>query len=214
MCVFWLQSHHTVTDQNFEPYFIMAKGRRRKIITSCRCEEWDHTTIMADNNHSEATSHVNPQKFKRKNSLAMAGILYVWLTEHTLKVLALVGTITSVVGFVVQFIGFRLMNRSCSVAQIIAIVLVIILRAYVRRNLWGHPHIESIPRNHEMDWLALQIAKDPSFLRSTNATNCNKAGCHDAGTRLYEKRPIQMPNDPKSSEDRDQIISPGGSQEI
>ncbi|KAJ8126746.1 hypothetical protein O1611_g6892 [Lasiodiplodia mahajangana] len=72
---------------------------------------------------------------------------------------------TTLVGFVLQFVGLRAMHSSVSVFQLGAILLVSIIRAGLRtqrlakeHNLLRHRPDEV--EGHELDWLALQMAGD------------------------------------------------------
>ena len=51
------------------------------------------------------------------------------------------------------------MNWSASIAQLVCIALMTILRALIRRGLIEKPDARELTEHHEIDWLALRIAK-------------------------------------------------------
>jgi hypothetical protein len=55
------------------------------------------------------------------------------------------------------------MNWSASIAQLVCIFLMTIWRAWIRRGLIANPVPKKLREHHEMDWLALRIAKDNNF---------------------------------------------------
>jgi hypothetical protein len=75
----------------------------------------------------------------------------------------LLGTFLGLAGFVLQFQGLRGLNWTASIAQLIAIFIMTILRAWVRRGLTVRPVANPVLDQHEMDWLALRIAKQADF---------------------------------------------------
>lgn len=82
------------------------------------------------------------------------------------ELLTLVGTITGLAGFVLQFIGLRGLNWTISIAQLIATAIMTMLRAWVRAGLLKRPDERKIDEvDHEMDWLALKMHQDHGFGR-------------------------------------------------
>jgi len=73
------------------------------------------------------------------------------------EALAVGGTFVDLSDFVVQFVGLRGMHWSASIAQLIAIAIMIALRASVRRNLAELPKSQPFLPGHEMDWLAMTL---------------------------------------------------------
>lgn len=78
------------------------------------------------------------------------------------ELLAVVGTVVSLGGYIVQFIGLRGMHWSASVAQLGAIGVMTILRAWVRRGLARLPASQPLVPEHELDWLAITLGADHS----------------------------------------------------
>jgi hypothetical protein len=91
--------------------------------------------------------------------------------NNHLAVLAVLGVVFGILGFVAQFEGFRLSNWSNTIAQLVAVFLMTVLRAVVRRGLTTRPVNEKLPESYEMDWLALKIADDPNFLKGFGDSN-------------------------------------------
>jgi hypothetical protein len=84
--VFWLQKGFVVSDQSFDSFMLMAKGKKEKVLTSCR------------NDPVSAQDH--KQLDKKTKSTDTSDPL--WLNS-----LCLLGTVTGISGFVLQFEGFR-----------------------------------------------------------------------------------------------------------
>ncbi|EAQ84867.1 hypothetical protein CHGG_08881 [Chaetomium globosum CBS 148.51] len=75
------------------------------------------------------------------------------------EAVAVIGAMVSLCGFVAQFVGLRL-HWSSSIAQLIAVSIMVGLRALVRRNLAQLPASRRLLSGHEMDWLAMTLADD------------------------------------------------------
>ena len=56
------------------------------------------------------------------------------------ETLVIVGTLASLIGFIVQFTGLRSMHWSAPVAQLVATLVMAAVRAYVRRGMTERPH--------------------------------------------------------------------------
>lgn len=69
-------------------------------------------------------------------------------------------SLLSLVGFVVQFMGLRAMHWSVPVAQMLATIIMTVLRAFVRRGLSKCPYSQPLPPGHEIDWLATRITEE------------------------------------------------------
>jgi hypothetical protein len=65
--------------------------------------------------------------------------------------------VISVVGFVAQFVGLRGLHWSVTIAQLLAIGIMTILRAVVRRNLVHKIEFELIMSGYELDLVARRI---------------------------------------------------------
>ncbi|KAI5779884.1 hypothetical protein DFH27DRAFT_585703 [Peziza echinospora] len=134
--VFWLQRNVEIADQAFEATLIRgpapgagAEGARR-ILTSQRAARAD-----------------------TKIPFVPAWILSTWTEAATLA-----GVAFGLLGFILQFQGFRGLNWSTSIVQLGCISLMTALRAWLRRHLVIAPLTATLPRAHELDWLALLMA--------------------------------------------------------
>lgn len=76
---------------------------------------------------------------------------------NQLQYLVFLGTIVSVVGFVVQFIGLRGMHWSATIAQLIATALMTIIRSFVRRRMIRIPTVVSVVGGYELDCMARKL---------------------------------------------------------
>ncbi|KAI5850539.1 hypothetical protein DFP73DRAFT_615643, partial [Morchella snyderi] len=128
--ILWLQKNATVGDQEFESYAIFAKDKRNIITTSRRNNENDPP---------------NPSKNGSSTSS---------------EVLSTAGTVITLCGFFGQFIGLRGLHWSITFAQLGVTLIMVILRAWVRRGLAKRPYIQLLPPKHEIDWLATRITHE------------------------------------------------------
>lgn len=67
------------------------------------------------------------------------------------------------IGFIVQFIGLRGLTYPCSIAQLVAILLMAFVRALIRRRLGQEPSYCPTFARFEMDFLATRIVHDEAF---------------------------------------------------
>ncbi|KAI5788379.1 hypothetical protein EDC01DRAFT_617178, partial [Geopyxis carbonaria] len=72
----------------------------------------------------------------------------------------ILGTITSLLGFALQFIGMRASHWSVSISQLIATFIMTCVRAICRRGLTVRPRAEKLIQGFEMDWVATRMADD------------------------------------------------------
>lgn len=76
----------------------------------------------------------------------------------TAHVLALSGAFFGLIGFFLQFQGLRGLTWPSSVAQLIAIILMAIIRASVRYSLSRRPKQYAVTETFEIEWLSLRLA--------------------------------------------------------
>jgi hypothetical protein len=86
--------------------------------------------------------------------------------------------------------GLRGMNWSASIAQLVCIILMTVLRALVRRGLTVMPICYDACDQHEMDWLALRIVQS------------------DAGKDFWPNKQEFEPKEPRTSTNTDQNQQP------
>lgn len=68
------------------------------------------------------------------------------------------GTLITLLGFVVQFVGLRSMHWSATIAQLGATIIMTVVRAWVRRDLSSRPIARKLSPGLELDWLATKLA--------------------------------------------------------
>ncbi|KAK2740497.1 hypothetical protein FQN55_008840 [Onygenales sp. PD_40] len=152
--IVWLQRNGIVNDQSFQSYAIFADSPRSIITTSQRySKRWMGGDKGFGRGHT---------KEERDN------------TSYIMEVKVIVGTIITICGFVVQFIGLRGMHWSASVAQLGGILLMTILRAYVRLGLAKLPKCQPLPSGYELDWLASTLGGDSQYAPWLDSSHISK----------------------------------------
>ncbi|KAF5538515.1 ankyrin repeat [Fusarium mexicanum] len=131
----WLQSAQTVSDQHFRSYAVYPKSDRKLITTSQRAPRGEYLDLADD-----STRKVNDEKPD------------TWLTLKTVF-----GTTISLCGFVVQFVGLRGMHWSASIAQLVAVLIMMGLKAWVRRGLAEPPGFTELTPGFELDWFSTTL---------------------------------------------------------
>lgn len=153
--ILWLQRGGYINDQNFASYCIFGHGARDSIMTSWRRDVFEEHSTLLMRFYSLLLRLLN-RNWEGPNTSAGS--------EKYLEFLVLTGTITSIAGFIIQFIGIRSMNWTVSVAQLTATLIMIVVRAWVRLGIANPPPTQRIPEGHELDWLATRIGDDPELL--------------------------------------------------
>ncbi|KAF8253802.1 hypothetical protein K440DRAFT_575724, partial [Wilcoxina mikolae CBS 423.85] len=134
----WLQKSHVCSDQTFNSFILSPREESSQILTSRRC-----------GNYLDATAPTG-------------GWLQNISSSYT-NTFTVLGTVTGLVGFILQFQGLRGLNWSSSIAQLAATAIMTLLRAWIRRGLTVRPAATQVLEDHEMDWLALRLAKGRDF---------------------------------------------------
>jgi hypothetical protein len=135
----WLQRSNVVSNQNFDPVAIFARKQFSKILVSRRSRIQDQTkTNQPDQTvpHQSVTNMYPP----------------------SVELLTILGTVTAFIGFVLQFQGFRALHWSASIAQLVATLLMTLLRMWVRRQVIVRPDVLPVPDHHILDWIGMEIA--------------------------------------------------------
>lgn len=153
--ILWLQRGGYINDQNFSSFCIFGHGARDSILTSRRREDFGEDSTLLIWLYSRMRRALNRN---REGSNTSAG------SEKYLEFLVVTGTLTSIFGFIIQFIGLRSMHWSASIAQLAATVIMILIRALVRLRIANRAPTQRIPDGHELDWLATRIGGDPDPL--------------------------------------------------
>lgn len=132
--VVWLQKSHITNDQVFKPFAIYPGNYRQFFMTSRR-----KSRSRKQGPHESSSDEETPNRI--------------------LEIMAITGTVVSLVGFGVQFVGLRGLHWSSSIAQLGAIIIMTIARAWVRRGLAQPPISSSVTPDFELDWFALSLTK-------------------------------------------------------
>ncbi|KXX81406.1 Ankyrin-1 [Madurella mycetomatis] len=137
----WLQQSQRVNDQTFGSYAILS-GRKRYVLTSSRQED-----VQSCNDHKKDDSNHEPDSSTRRG--------WEWLT--------LFGVFSGSLGFIAQFIGLRGLPWPCSIAQLLGIFFMALVRALIRRRMGRIPYSCPVFPNYELDFLAARIVFDDRF---------------------------------------------------
>ncbi|RGP64312.1 ankyrin repeat [Fusarium sporotrichioides] len=133
----WLQQTKTVSDQVFNSYMVYAKDDRQTITTSRRSGKHGKNRSTATHTGAASVGNDDPSTF--------------------LNVIAMAGTGIALCGFVLQFVGLRGMHWSASIAQLGAVLVMVGVKAWVRRKLANSPDCEPFPSGFELDWFARSL---------------------------------------------------------
>lgn len=183
--VFWLQKGIFVSDQSFDSFMLMAKGQKEIILTSCR----DNDPVYDKDGENIAQT---------EGSTDPSVSLNIW---------CIIGTFASITGFVLQFEGFRGISWACSIAQLVAIMIMTIVRAIIRRGMLDKPATEKITPDYEMDWLALKVGFIDGYLTSLSDSPvlprkpCLKCGIGKSKSipKVTSSPPCNHPSAPEAS---------------
>lgn len=152
--VAWLQRGEIVNDQQFDSYLIQRDGETSKVSANGIRDSatlWEKASAKFSNFCFVLQRWLRPDyqdqiiTSRRENK------------EEKLTVLTAVAISVSLVGFIAQFVGLRGLNWSVTIAQLLAVGIMVILRALVRRNLVHKIQPQRIDTGYELDTLARQI---------------------------------------------------------
>lgn len=127
----WLQQTKTVSDQVFNSYMVYAKDDQKTITTSRRSNRHGKDRPTTTHSDSTASRDNDPSTF--------------------LNVVTIAGTVITLCGFVLQFVGLRGMHWSASIAQLGAVLAMVCVKTWVRRGLAQSPECEPLPSGFELD---------------------------------------------------------------
>jgi ankyrin repeat protein len=166
--VVWLQQTKTVSDQVFESCMVYAKDDRQTIITSRRIQNHNTTNSTSKEARTHLVDNDDP--------------------SASLQLKAILGTIVALCGFVLQFVGLRGMHWSASVTQLGGVLVMVAVKAWVRRGLSKTPAYEPLPTGFELDSFAKTLGNIP---REPWSGALNKEPCSTDKPR----QPTQSSND-------------------
>jgi hypothetical protein len=168
----WLQKSHVVSDQSFDSYVMFGKydsGPRNWIRTSRRVDNDDQK--QDDNERTRLPAELEDESHS-SNFSTWAKNIY----SNSTEAFTLLGVFLGLCGFILQFQGLRGMNWSASIAQLVCTFLMTIWRAWIRRGLIVNPVPKKLREHHEMDWLALRIAKNSNYWPPDGKSLKNRLG--------------------------------------
>ncbi|SPJ88726.1 uncharacterized protein FTOL_12620 [Fusarium torulosum] len=146
----WIQQNQTVNDQGFSGFVILA-GAKPHVITSRRNpvkRPQYQTALKPQSSQGTAVS-------KTSNVEEEQDSFWEWLT--------VAAALSAGIGFTAQFMGLRGLAFPCSIAQLLGVFVMALIRAGVRRRLGRVPVNYHALSGHELDFLATQIALSPKF---------------------------------------------------
>jgi ankyrin repeat protein len=151
----WIQKAADVNADRFESYVLVAQGTRKTVLTSRLTPTTKHSPASTPTTLTSLL-HRLPGGFSQFHPAA----------SNLSQILVICGTAVSCTGFIVQFTGLRGMHWSATIAQLVATLLMVLVRAWVRRGLALRPAAQRTPHDHELDWLATRIGSHPCPLWS------------------------------------------------
>lgn len=154
----WLQQDQTVNDQAFGGYTILA-GPKRRVVTSRRYEDAERPPKPDDISNDADSDADETDDLPKKDDPQVYGAT----ASKLWKGLTVVGVTASGVGFIAQFFGLRGLAFPCSIAQLLAILIMALIRAGIRRRLGRIPAHCAVVAKYELDCLATQITFSPNF---------------------------------------------------
>ncbi|KAF2728108.1 hypothetical protein EJ04DRAFT_592429 [Polyplosphaeria fusca] len=127
--LFWLQQKHTVNDQDFEPFLILG-GPKDEILTSSRDLDYDSWSPVWGKPIPKWIEKIVANKYE---------FVTIW------------ASLFGLIGFMLQFEGLRGLTWPTAVSQLLAIFVVALIRAIVRRRLGKSPSAVRAHGGHELD---------------------------------------------------------------
>ncbi|ERF70465.1 hypothetical protein EPUS_04743 [Endocarpon pusillum Z07020] len=155
----WLQQGQEVNDQMFDSYAIFALESRDSILTS-RSRRHPEPLSIPRGTIKYRVAEILCRICRPLLQFFNKGNHNPAVSLAIFKILVISGTLISICGFVVQFIGLREMHWSATIAQLSATLIMVVLRAWVRWDLASRPHSQRVAQGHELDWLATRIARE------------------------------------------------------
>ncbi|KAF2014123.1 hypothetical protein BU24DRAFT_423167 [Aaosphaeria arxii CBS 175.79] len=92
------------------------------------------------------------------------------LNDDSYSRMAALATFTAVVGFVVQFVGLRALHWSATIVQLGVMLIMTVIRSWVRRGLAADPVFYPLLDGHELAWLTLYMLRqdDQQWINNNN----------------------------------------------
>jgi len=158
MRVAWLQRGGIVNDQQFDSYLIQRKDVTPKIPANFPegvSEWWVRAKLRANAKRFPTLCHSLLRWLDIDNRQQ---VMTSRKKQNPLQTLLTAVAISlSLLGFIAQFVGLRGLNWWVTIAQLLAIAIMTVLRAVVRRNLVHDVEPQRIEHGYELDMVARQI---------------------------------------------------------
>lgn len=155
----WLQRRATVGDQVFGSCAIFPSDPQVTMVTSQRSVKYEPTIldrlILGIPVMLVSFLHKEKNKKRKKKNMAQGRDHSAILESKTT-----IGTVISVVGFIVQFVGLRGVHWSISIFQLGAVLVMTLVRVYIRRVHARPPLFLPLPPGFELDWFAMSLLED------------------------------------------------------
>ena len=184
--IYWLQQEQKVNDQVFESFAVFPSQKSKTVIMSRRLPDDDRLQLKSS--ISTMKDLINSgHRLQLKTSISKMEDLInsclepVWKLLHRgkpvprfslqgatkydgdiqlLTIETVVGALVALIGFIVQFIGLRAMNSYASLAQLCAIGVMTIWRAWLRRGFARSFEVRKLLPGFELEWLAWTLVDD------------------------------------------------------
>ncbi|SCN86299.1 uncharacterized protein FFB20_07600 [Fusarium fujikuroi] len=158
MRMIWLQQKQIVSDQVFGSFALYPQRCPQVIVTSQR----DSTTKSNRGRDPESSAVNNADSTSSQSEETENEISSSDSESGPAFNLTVIATAICLAGFIIQFIGLRAMHWSASVGQLIAVIIMTILRALVRVGFIAPIEYFKLRDKFELDGLALALG-DPKL---------------------------------------------------
>ncbi|CAJ0544320.1 Ff.00g035580.m01.CDS01 [Fusarium sp. VM40] len=173
MRMIWLQEKQTISDQAFHSFALFPRRFTQVITTSQRKkkgrtpEEYEKEASMSpgvEDKVRKGDSTVRQRARQLKASQTEKTICPEEQESPSIN-LCVIATLVCLMGFFVQFIGLREMHWSASVGQLVVVIIMTIIRAWIRRGFTARMYDRELRNGFELDGLALALG-DPDLDKS------------------------------------------------
>ncbi|KAH6956200.1 hypothetical protein DER45DRAFT_566303 [Fusarium avenaceum] len=182
MRMIWLQQKQTISDQVFHSFALFPRRFTQVITTSQRKkrertpEEHDQEASMSSGLEDKVRKGYSTvrQRVRRLRVSQKEKTIHAEKQESPSINLCVIATLVCLMGFFVQFIGLRAMHWSASVGQLVAVIIMTIVRAWIRRGFTARMDDRKLRTGFELDVLALALG-DPDLDKSPGSIADGKA---------------------------------------
>ncbi|KIW93350.1 uncharacterized protein Z519_05955 [Cladophialophora bantiana CBS 173.52] len=141
---------HVVEDVTAELHAVPARNPERfsvmRIQRSCTAGSQNFDGYLIHNKDGDPT-------------ISMSRRLPDTMRVRRHRTFTLVGTLSASTGFIVQFIGLRTLHWGATIAQLVATMAMIVIRAWLRRNLLDDPRCEKLLSKYEISDATFAICR-------------------------------------------------------